>query len=179
MADSTWKRIKSWSGWVLLGLLLVSIVLSIVNAEAIHRVSVQVIDAKTEVRDPAIPGLDKKTRLPDYRIELMRGSDWRVKLATHVDRTAEEPLEWILQEPVPLRQVTSIRLVEDDKLANDVIEEVQIEGESFSSEKYRYTVGIERSFRSGLDYFFETPIGMTILIAIGLAIFVLIVGHAH
>ena len=178
MADTSWQSIKRWASRGLLALAAICVGLSVLNADAITAVTVQVIDAKGEVRDPAIPGMGKEQALPDYRLELMRGSDSRVKLATLVNRSAAEPLEWKLPDPIPRRHVTSIRLVEDDKLANDVIEEVQVEGEQFESAKYRYTVNVAWDLGAGLDYFFDTPIGMTLLLALGLAILFVILGSA-
>lgn len=172
MIGPAWDKAKSWSSMTLIVLLAISAVLSIVNSKAIHAVSITVIDAANEVRDKRVPGMSKESALPDYRIEVMRRSDGRVNLGTQVNTSAVEKLTWQIQDPIPLVQVTSIRVVDDDKLANDVIEEVQIEGETFSSKKYHYELDISRTAGAAFSYFFTTPIGTTILIAIGLAIFV-------
>ncbi len=177
MPSALWKRSKDYAGWILLVLLVISVALSIVNSRAVHGISIQVLDAKSEVRDVALPGMGGKSALPDYRIEVMRSSGSRIKLGTIIDSSASEPLHWEIQDPIRLRSIAALRLVEDDKLANDVLEEVQIAGDAFSSERYRYELTIARTASAALDYFFQTPIGLVILGAIGLAIFLWIASH--
>ncbi|MDJ0975743.1 MAG: hypothetical protein QNJ98_14880 [Planctomycetota bacterium] len=177
MADTSWQSIKRWAAFGLLALTAISVGLSALNADAITSVTVQVLDADKEVRDLPLPGMHKEQPLPDYRLELVRGSASDVTLATFMDRSAAEPLEWRLPEPLPLRHVTSLRLVEDDAFRNDVIEEVQVEGERFESAKYRYTVDVAWDLGAALDYFSTTPIGMVLLLALGLAVLFVILGN--
>ena len=177
MIGPTWDKLKSFSRTTLAVLFGISIVLSILNSKAVHSVSVTVRDADNEHRDQAIPGMSKEHALPDYRIEVMRKSKSRIKLGTHVNQSAAQTLRWEIQEPIPLTQVTSLRLVDNDKLSNDVLEEVQITGTSFSSQRYRYEVEITRTVSAAFAYFFTMPLGIAIVGALGLAIFLFVIAY--
>ena len=63
--------------------------------------------------------------------------------------------------------VTELRLVEDDKLRDGVLEALPVEGDQVDGVAYRFTLGTTWSLGTGLERFLETTLGL--LLALGLS----------
>lgn len=155
-------------------LFLIMLAICYAKSNAIESVSVQVLDPEKEYRDPSIGTIGAHDKLPDYRLSIIDTDGRTHPLGTHVNTSAAEPLTWVLQEPYALINASSLRLVDEDKLESDVLEEVQITGTEVTGSKYRFKITQTRTFKSGMEYFISTPIGMIVGGAIGLAILIAI-----
>lgn len=152
-------------------LVLVSVGAAVRNARAITKVSVQVRDAAGEHRDLSVLGIGKADALPDYRLEIVERGGRRTPLAVRANTSAKDPIEWTVPDPVSVRDVVSLRLVDQDPGVDDVLDEVQVDGERLETERYTYGVTTERTLDAGLRSFVETPVGLALALGIGAAVF--------
>ncbi len=153
---------KTVSSGVFLISLVVCLILASINSSGLVEVRVTALNPDAEPQDVKIPFLKKKDVLPDYEVVVRLTSGRQVKLGTKPNTSATDGLSWTLQEAVPLSEIASIRLQDQDKLVSDTIAEVQINGESAESDGFRFNFTTERSIGVGMRFFFRTPIGEAI-----------------
>lgn len=140
-------------------------------------VRVTALDAAAEPKDHDIPLFKQKEALPDYEVVVRTKRDQSIDLGTKIDTSAVDGLTWKLADPVSTAEIAGIRLQDQDKLASDVLTEVQIDGPEVVSGNYRFEFRTEQSFRIGIESFFQTPIGMAISGAFFVAILVMLLRH--
>ena len=142
------------------------------NSDVVDSVSVKPLPSAEPVSD-ILGGA------PDYRLDLQAGGKW-AKLATFRDREMGEGLTWDVQDDVPFKLLSSVRLMEDDPAGDDLLEEQPTSGREFSGANYSYTISTRQSLSAGLLWFAKTPIGIAVLAAfvLGLGLSLLLDGTA-
>jgi len=140
------------------------------RSRALVAVTVTAIDPAQEPSDHDIPFLKRDEALPDYALYLLDDNGNARFLGVKPNESAENGLSWTLDEPRSISLISTVRLTEKDKLISDELAEVHITSDTVETDQYRFEFQVNRSFAAGVDGFFRTPIGMTIAIAIGIAV---------
>ena len=120
-------------------------------SEQIHTI---VLTSQAEITEPADAFGLGAGRLPDYRIDLLIQAqaldnlEWR-KSTTASNQSASNGIRFIVQPTIALYALKSIRLVEDDKLQDDVMEVLTVENLDFSSPRYHYQLQTRQDYWAG------------------------------
>lgn len=67
-------------------------------------------------------------------------------------------------------------IIEEDKVESDMLDRIQISGESLEGTSFHARLAGERSFDAGMKWFFETPFGKAVSAGIAIGIILLIAG---
>ena len=164
--------------WICCGLVVLSVLscvaVAALRSQGLTQVTVTALDPETEPRDHGIPLIKQKEALPDYEVIVNLSRGPAVKLGAKPNTSAKDGLVWVLNDPVPVAEVSGIRLQEQDKVIQDVITEVQIAGASVETENYRFEFEFERSLAVGVKSFFATPVGKAISFAFVVAVLLML-----
>ena len=179
-AATATKPTSAWRlcSWVCVSVVILSvascIVLSIFQSVAITDITVTAIDPLAEPKDHGVPFLKQVEALPDYELRLRLRHGGTVNLGAKPNSSAAGGLTWHLYQPVSVRGVSTIRLQEQDKLISDALAEVEYSDAPITQNGYRFAFVTERSYATGLETFFDLPIGKAIAAGFTIAIFLLI-----
>jgi len=166
----------AWYGLLAVCILLL-LVLSAVNSKSLATVSIKLREGQQEHKDKAIPFITKEgDELPDYRVSYLLGDRWRL-IGTAFNQSASDWIEFKISDPPNLTLVQGIRVSDEDAVAHDHLEEVQLVDLSPQGKMFHYRIETTRSFKSGMVWFATTPLGMAIFGAIGLAVFLVVLSH--
>jgi hypothetical protein len=147
-------------------LAVVFLALSYKNSAVVEAVSIHLKDGVTERRDPTVLGLGREHSLPDYRVKLhVSRRLLSVDLGTRLNTSATNWIEFPVKDMVPLRQLKEILIIEDDKVANDLLDRIAVSGPEATGTSFQCRLTAGRSFDMGMRWFFETPVGRAIFIA--------------
>ncbi len=165
------KTIRTISAIGLAVFLIMVVVLSAVHGVAITAVTVQIKPGVEEPDDKKLPGGDDADRLPDYKLLIEKADGALIRLGTKLNTSAREPLTWTVSDPISLRYCQTIVLIEEDKLLDDQLAKTNVPGTTFETDKYTFRLETTRTFKAAQEYLADTPVGIAILVGIGLAIF--------
>ena len=105
------------------------------NSSALQAVSIRIKDGVKEHTDHTILGLGAEHRLPDYKVQLRISRKlMSIDLGTKLNVSATNWLEYPVNDLIPVRQLQEIIIVEDDKVENDLLERIQLTGETMEGE---------------------------------------------
>lgn len=166
------------AGWTCALAIIGSVVLCVAMAgfrsEGLTHIKVTALPQTEEPRDHNLPFIKKNEALPDYElvVNLVDGS--RRSLGMKPDQSAQAGLDWRLNEPISLKEIVSLRLMDQDQYVSDTVAEIQFQGEDQIESGYRFEYETRRSMNVGLKSFFQTPVGMAISAGFTLSIIILI-----
>jgi hypothetical protein len=170
---STWRIAQFVIGAVLILLVALFVAGGLANSNAITQVRVQLLPGKEESNDHHLLGIGDGDKLPDYTVRIRTNDRW-MQIGTQLNTSAADGLNFPLAESLPVRQALEIQLVEDDKLENDILEQLPINGTKLTGNRFAFEIATERSSRAGMEWFFDTPVGKAISIGITIAVVVVI-----
>ncbi|MBD3673066.1 MAG: hypothetical protein HUJ26_06025 [Planctomycetaceae bacterium] len=173
-ALNPWK-VAGWTcALVILGSVLACVTMAGLRSEGLTHVTVTALPQTEEPRDHKLPFIKKKEALPDYElvVNLVDGS--RRSLGMKPDQSAKAGLNWGLNEPISLKEIVSLRLMDQDQYVSDTVAEIQFQDQDQIESGYRFEYETRRSMGVGLKSFFQTPIGMAISAGFTLSIIILI-----
>lgn len=151
------------------------IVLSWRNSLMLQSVSICIKEGVKENFEPPALGFNAPHQLPDYRVKLkLSGKFLAVDLGTKLDTSATNWLEYPVSDVVPVRRLQEVIVIEEDKLASDILERVQGSGPEMEGANFKYRLATARSFEVGLNWFFSTTLGKAIAIGIVIGLVLLI-----
>lgn len=166
----------AWYGLLAL-LVFMLIVLSAANVKSLATVSIRLNEGQEEHRDKTIPFISAPgEELPDYRVQYLLDSKWHL-IGTAINRSAEDWIVFKISDPPNLRLVQGIRIMDQDTAEHDHLEEVQLVDLPPRGEMFEYRIETTWSFKSGMEWFATTPIGIAIFGAIGLAVFLVVLSY--
>jgi hypothetical protein len=175
-ARPIWQYIEFMCIGVILLSVLSCFLMAAIGSVGLTKVTVTALDKNAEPRDHDFPFIKQNDALPDYTVTVISANN-RTNLGTKPNESAAEGLTWLLPEPISITDIVSVRLDEQDKIISDVIAEVQLTDDTVTSGNYRFDFVTERSFSVGLKSFFKTPLGLAIVVAFALAVFLIIFPH--
>ena len=150
------------------------------NSLAVTGVAIRVKEGVPEHNDHSIGMIGAQDRLPDYKVKLRLSRRWlALDLGTRLNTSATNWVEFPLQEPVPVRTVQEIIIIEDDKIENDTLDRIGAPGLESEGASFHCRISVKRSFAVGFDWFFDTPFGKMLASGIGLAIVIVVVSWAR
>lgn len=151
-------------------------VLSFQNSTVVTAVAMRVKSGVREHRDLTLLGIGKEHQLPDYRVKLhVTRRFLNVDLGTHLNTSATNWLEFQVKDVVPLRHVQEVLISEDDKVVDNLLERLHMTGEAAEGKSFQCRLSVERSFEAGMTWFFSTPVGKAVSLAIAFLIVLLVV----
>lgn len=166
----------AWYGLLAL-LVLLFIGLSAFNAESIDSVSIKLKSGVEEVHDKTLPLMNKPNeKLPDYKLLYLEDEQWKT-IGTTLNTSAQNWIEYSVSDPPNLVLVQALRVIEEDKAFDDVLEEVQVSETQIEGEMFEYEIATTYSFKSGMKWFATTPLGIAIFGGIGLAVFLVVISN--
>jgi hypothetical protein len=148
----------------------------LLNATAITEVRMRLKPGAEEPGDHHLLGIGEKEKLPDYRLSIRTKDGWE-EVGTRLNTSAAGWLGFPLGSGLPARRALELQLIEDDKVENDILEQLPIRGTAFSGKQFDFTIATRQSFESGMEWFFDTPIGKAISLGITIAVAVFILAH--
>ncbi len=151
-------------------------VLSALNAKVISSVRIKLNPGVEEHLDHHLFGFGKEKELPDYRVSIRDRSGWR-DLGTKLNTSARDWLEYPVKGNLRFQSAMEIRVVEDDAIEDDVLDQVQIAGESVRGGSFEYRIGTAYRFEAGLKWFFDTAVGKAICLGITIAVVLLVLPY--
>ena len=172
--------VSAWRicGWVCVSVVVLSIAscvaLSAFQSVAVTDITVTALDKDAEPRDHNLPFFKQHDALPDYELHLLLRRGGSLRLGAKPNSSAAEGLTWHLYNPVSVNRISTIRLREQDKIISDAIAEVEFADDPIAQNGYRFEFKTVRSFSSGLEAFFELPIGKAIAAGFMIAILLLL-----
>jgi hypothetical protein len=164
-------------GVILAALSLFYLVGAALNRTALTAVVVQLRPGVEEPGDHHLLGVGAKDKLPDYELSFRTRQDGWQTLGEHRNTSAKDGLEFRLSEPYPLRKVEELRLVEDDHLENDVLEQLAVTGNNLVGKAFDLKIQTTESWAAGAQWFWDSPIGKAILAGISIAVVILILAQ--
>jgi hypothetical protein len=170
---STWKIVQFSAGLLLVLLVAVFALGCLTNADAITQVRMRLLDGKQEPSDHHLLGIGDEDRLPDYSLRIRAGNQWN-QVGTRLNTSAKQWLSFPLAEGIPVRRAFEVQVVEDDKLENDILEQLPISGTQFAGDMFEFDISTERSTKVGMEWFFDTPVGKAISVGITIAVICLL-----
>ena len=177
------REMSPWrvTSWICTGALAVSLLTCIAIAATrslgLTAVTVTALDPAKEPVDHVVPLIKRHEALPDYELTILLRNGDTIRLGTKPDTSAAGGLEWRIEEPVCVADIASLRLTEQDKVVSDALAEIQVSGESFTENGYRFDFQTERSFAVGVHSFYKTPIGMAILGGVFVAVALIVLSN--
>jgi hypothetical protein len=180
ISSTATKPISAWRlcGWVCVSVVILSvascIVLSAFQSVALTDITVTAIDPLVEPKDHGIPLLKQVDALPDYELRLYLRRGGTLNLGAKPNSSAVNGLRWHLYEPVSVRGISTIRLQEQDKIISDSLAEVEYSDGPVIQNGYRFDFVTGRSYSTGLEAFFDLPIGKAIAAGFTIAILLLL-----
>jgi len=117
--------------------------------------------------DHSLAGFGSAHRLPDYKVKLRVSRRLlAIDLGTRLDTSATNWLEFAVSDIVPLRHVQEVIIIEDDKVENDPLDRIQGNQLEQQGRAFQRRLTVDRSFEVGMKWFFSTPIGEAVTIAL-------------
>ncbi len=170
---SPW-HICGWICAIVIGLSVLScLVLSAIQSVAFTEITITALDREAEPKDHQLPYVKQLDALPDYDLRLILRRGDSIQLGCKPNSSAADGLTWHLYTPVGVARVSTIRLEEQDKVISDTLAEVDSNGNSVTHNGYRFDFTTERSFLTGVESFFELPIGKAIATGFMIAVLIL------
>lgn len=147
--------------------------LSFRNSTVVTSVAIRLKDGVQEHKDPAPLGVGKEHQLPDYRVKLhVTRRFLNIDLGVQLNTSATNWIEFLVKDAVPLQHLQEVLIIEDDKVVNDVLDRLHVNGDRAEGRSFQCRLNVERSFEAGMGWFFDTPIGKAV--SAGIAIFVVL-----
>ncbi|QDT92732.1 hypothetical protein [Gimesia algae] len=176
-AVSPWK-LTSWVCCiVIIGSVLSCVIIAAMQSEGLKEVKVTALDAAAEPRDHDIPLIKQKEALPDYELLIITQELIGYKLGAKPDTSATEGLVWRLKKPINIDDIVGIRLQDQDKLISDALVEVPFSRDPVTAGNYRFEFQTVHSTQLGVESFFRTPIGISIVCAFVIAILLMLFAY--
>ena len=153
---------------MLAGVLVLGIGASVLG-ERVAAVRLELLEGADEGGDASLLGLRDSS--PDYRLELLVGEN----LFT-VDAPSNQAIGAGLELPIEERiwraDLRGLRLLERDRLADDELDQVELEGDVAEGERFRFTVLTRTDLLLGFERSLGTPWGLfaAFVIVLGLSI---------
>jgi hypothetical protein len=169
----TWRIARIVAGALLILLFSAFVLGCLLNAEAIKEVRVRLKPGAEEPGDHHLLGIGDRDKLPDYSLRIRTRNRWAAA-GTQLNTTAANWLVFPVKAALPLRHALELQLVEEDKLENDVLEQLPLTAMTITGKQFEFQIGTERSFESGMEWFFDTPIGKAISLGITIAVIAVI-----
>lgn len=145
------------------------------NAGRAVGATVRLVEGAAEPADPSVLGVGRGSAAPDYRLDLRVGGDW-IDCGTFPDTPVGEGLHFRIPGRVALDDVEELRLVEVDRVSDDVLERVSVGGRTAVGEAYRFEIETELDWWIGVDWLLSTPVGILVGVGIVVAVAVLVIG---
>ena len=171
---SHWRLARAACSGVILLSVLGSVITAWQQSIGLTKVTVTAINPDAEPRDPGLPLLAQKHTLPDYQLTINLSSGTQIDAGAKLDTSAVDGISWTLNEPVPVAQIASITLSEQDAVISDKLAEVQLDDALAGTELYRFEFSTERSIAVGMQSFFRTPVGIAVVAAFFCAVFLVL-----
>ena len=174
--SSSFKQRASIVGLGLFGFCsLFFIVASALNAEALTEVRIKLQPNQKEHLDKSLT-LNKKEWLPDYQVRIRVKKDWH-EIGTQLNASAKDWLVYPLNNPVPFRKAEEIQIRDKDLAESDVLDIVQVDNTALSSKNFVYELQAERRFETGMEWFFDTPVGKAASTGIAIAVLIILLAY--
>jgi hypothetical protein len=170
---SAWRIARYAAGAVLIVLFVTFAMGCLLNATAITEVRMRLKPGAEEPGDHHLLGIGDQDKLPDYRLSIRTKDGWE-QVGTRMNTSAAGWMSFPIVNGLPARRALELQLVEDDKLENDVLEQLPMIGTAFSGKRFDFTIATKQSIESGMEWFFDTPVGKAISLGITIAVVVLI-----
>ena len=107
----------------------------VLHGKTLEAVEVTLLEGAEEPADGGVAGIGGSP--PDYRLDVRAGNRW-LESAVFKDTTIGAGLRFEVPGPPPYGAATALRLIEEDKVVGDTLEELPIEGEAFDGKAYRF-----------------------------------------
>lgn len=147
----------------------------LLNGQTLEAVNVTLLEGAEEPTDGGVAGIGASP--PDYRLDVKAGNKW-LQSGVFKDTPVGDGLRFQVPGPPPYGACVGLRLVEDDKVNNDVLEELGINGEAFEGDTYRFELEQGWSLATGFEWFLSTPAGAILAVGAAVAIMVLAASFA-
>jgi hypothetical protein len=172
------RRLQGWFVALIAALAVCFLIGAALNRTGLTAVRVQLKPGVDEPGDHHLLGVGGKDKLPDYELEVRGGDRW-VSLGGRRNTSAKDGLEFSVKEPLPLRKVEELRLVEQDHMENDVLDRLPVNGEKLAGKAFDFEIKSAESWSVGAQWFWDSAIGKAILAGITIAVVITILANVN
>lgn len=106
------------------------VIIAAIRSEGLTQFKVTALDEDAEPRDHGLPLIKQRDAFPDYEIVVMTQDGFKTRLGAKPNTLAKDGLDWTLNDPISVAEITGVRLQDQDKVISDAIAEVQITDKS-------------------------------------------------
>lgn len=170
---------KQLTSWFTVGVSLLAIFFLIgvaMNRNAMTSVSVNLKPGAEEPGDHHLLGIGDSDKLPDYELRFRDGEDWHT-IGLQPNQSAAEGLEFPLKNPWPLYRVEEIKLIENDHLENDVLEQLPVQTSKLSGKSFDFEIIESSSWTAGSQWCWDTAIGKAFLLGITIGVAAIVIAR--
>jgi len=156
-------------------LLAISGAMIVFNGKTLARVSIKLKPDAEDHLDKRIPLISKPgDELPDYSIQYLVENTWH-NIGTKHNQSATQWLHFQISDQPNLDLVQSVRVIEDDRTEDDILDEVSVLEMNGTGTMFEFEFEHGYTVKAGLDWFASTALGKAVLGAISLAVFFLLI----
>lgn len=156
--------ILGFFAWALVGVLR--------NASKLSSVSVSLLPDGIEHVDKTFMKIGEDDKAADYQLKIRSTKDGWLDLGTYSNTPIGTGLSFKPSDNHPTRTLQEVQLLDQDKIESDVLDQGPLENGHYTGSNYQFEVESEFSIEAGLHWFFATPVGIAILVGIGIAVLI-------
>ncbi len=145
----------------------------LLNSQKVSKITIHLNEGGVEHKDKSLMGFGKANTAADYAVEIKVNNSW-LNCGQYKNKKVGKGLEFKVNKLAPEFNVSSIRLLDIDKLETDLIESIPYDKDNLKGENYNFTVETKFDLNAGFEWFFNTALGRTILGAVAIVIIILI-----
>jgi hypothetical protein len=147
------------------------------NSAVVTVVSIRIKEGVREHTDHTLMGFGAEHHLPDYKVKIRVNRRFlNIDLGTKLNTSATNWLDYPVNDIVPARNLQEIMVIEEDKVESDMLDRIQVAGETLEGSNFQARLTGDRSFDAGMKWFFDTPFGKAVSAGIAVGIILLIAG---
>lgn len=163
--------IGAFFAWAIVGILL--------NSKELSSVSVSLLPSGVEHKDKTLLGVGKDDEAADYQLKLRSRTEGWIDLGTFVNTPIGDGLTFTPSESIPLRTIQEVRLLDQDKVESDVLDQGPLVKGTYQGVNYKFDALSTFSLEAGFHWFFATPVGIAILVGLGAAVFLVVFSNLN
>lgn len=167
------KNLKIYSLVILLGFLAIVVISVIFGSRSLKSIHVSYIGDGNEHHDKYIPGVNSEEKAPDYGVEVRFDGEWKLVSLKNNTFISSSTVSFVPNTQIPVRLVEEFRLFDDDPMEDDVLEVHTIKEGYIEGNNYSFNVEYGYSLMAGIEYFWHTHIGKSLLIGITICVVLL------
>lgn len=147
------------------------------NSTQLSTVSVILLPDGVEHVDKTFLKIGEADKAADYQLRVRSTKEGWLDLGTFANTPIGTGIDFKPSDTYPTRTIQEVQLLDHDKIESDILDQGPIENKQYTGSNYQFKIESEFSIEAGLHWFFATPVGIAILVGIGIAVLIRVVPY--